>query len=150
MSQETPKQGNSNKWMAILVVVIALIIVGWWIIKWLQWIVYGMIFLLILIPMIMNRKLVSKVFNYLKGLYKKHTALGILGTVGGIVGFLPFAAFLLVKTIWEFFKPEGEKIKKMNFEKNQLTDSELSLDNKISGTGGYVIDNETKFPPTEQ
>lgn len=152
MTQEAPKRNNNTKWMAILVVVIAVIIVGWWIINWLNWIMYGMIFLLILIPMIMNRKLVAKVFNYLKGLYQKHTALGILGTIGGVIGFLPFAAFLLIKTLWEYFKPKKESAQNLVKENSLLEDSSLSEGLNLSekSTDDLFSGNDSKFPPTEQ
>lgn len=154
MSQTSEKRNGSSKWLAILVVLIAVIIMFIWIYSWIKWIIWGMIFLLIVIPMILNRKLVSRAYNYIKGLYKKHTALGVLGTIGGVVAFLPFATFLLGKTIWEFFKPKGDaaKIKAaaglgdiIPLEKNAP-----KIDHNIDLDEDYLNDINSKYPPTEQ
>ena len=44
MSQQPEQSGGSTaKWLAIMVVMIAVIIIGIWIYKWITWIIYGFI-----------------------------------------------------------------------------------------------------------
>jgi predicted membrane protein len=110
MSQQPEQSGGSTaKWLAIMVVMIAVIIIGIWIYKWITWIIYGFIALLIVIPLFLNRKWVSKIIAWIRGTYKKHMALGIITTLGALAAFLPFSAFLVGKTIWEYFIVKKKK-----------------------------------------
>jgi|LakMenE01Jun11ns_1017448.scaffolds.fasta_scaffold9366202_1 predicted membrane protein len=151
MSQQPEQSGGSTaKWLAIMVVMIAVIIIGIWIYKWITWIIYGFIALLIVIPLFLNRKWVSKIIAWIRGTYKKHMALGIITTLGALAAFLPFSAFLVGKTIWEYFivKKKKNGIVQMQepAELNNETNDEL-----LSKAEDLLTKNiDSKFPPTEQ
>jgi len=151
MSQQPEQSGGSTaKWLAIMVVMIAVIIIGIWIYKWITWIIYGFIALLIVIPLFLNRKWVSKIIAWIRGTYKKHMALGIITTLGALAAFLPFSAFLVGKTIWEYFivKKKKNGIVQMQepAELNNETNDEL-----LSKAEDLLTKNiDPKFPPTEQ
>jgi predicted membrane protein len=151
MSQQPEQSGGSTaKWLAIMVVMIAVIIIGIWIYKWITWIIYGFIALLIVIPLFLNRKWVSKIIAWIRGTYKKHMALGIITTLGALAAFLPFSAFLVGKTIWEYFivKKKKNGIVQMQepAELNNETNDEL-----LSKAENLLTKNiDSKFPPTEQ
>ncbi len=151
MSQQPEQSGGSTaKWLAIMVVMIAVIIIGIWIYKWITWIIYGFIALLIVIPLFLNRKWVSKIIAWIRGTYKKHIALGIITTLGALAAFLPFSAFLVGKTIWEYFivkkKKNGIVQTQEPAELNNETNDEL-----LSKADDLLTKNiDSKFPPTEQ
>ena len=151
MSQQPEQPGGSTaKWLAIMVVMIAVIIIGIWIYKWITWIIYGFIALLIVIPLFLNRKWVSKIIAWIRGTYKKHMALGIITTLGALAAFLPFSAFLVGKTIWEYFivkkKKNGIVQTQEPAELNNATNDEL-----LSKAEDLLSKNiDPKFPPTEQ
>lgn len=151
MSQQPEQSGGSTaKWLAIMVVMIAVIIIGIWIYKWITWIIYGFIALLIVIPLFLNRKWVSKIIAWIRGTYKKHMALGIITTLGALAAFLPFSAFLVGKTIWEYFivKKKKNSIAQTQepAELNNATNDEL-----LSKAEDLLSKNiDSKFPPTEQ
>lgn len=151
MSQQPEQSGGSTaKWLAIMVVMIAVIIIGIWIYKWITWIIYGFIALLIVIPLFLNRKWVSKIIAWIRGTYKKHMALGIITTLGALAAFLPFSAFLVGKTIWEYFivkkKKNGIAQTQEPAELNNATNDEL-----LSKAEDLLSKNiDPKFPPTEQ
>lgn len=148
MSQETQKSGGSSaKWLALIVVILAIVVGGIWIYRlldeWIDLIIYSFVALLIIIPLFINRQMVSKILAWIKDTYKRHTALGVLATVGAVIAFLPFSAFLIAKTIWEFFVVKKKKKGKVlvaeehydaESEENFLDDSSNSLDGKIPPT----------------
>jgi len=154
MSQQPEQSGGSTaKWLAIMVVMVAVIIIGIWIYQWLRWIIYGLIALLIVIPLFLNRKWVAKIVTWIRGTYKKHMALGIITTLGAVAAFLPFSAFLVGKTIWENFivkKKKNNTIaqtqEQLPAELNNTTNNDLLL--KADELLTKNID--PKFPPTEQ
>jgi hypothetical protein len=158
MSKETNKSGGSSaKWLGLVVVILAIVVGGIWIYKlldqWIDWIIYGFISLLIIIPLFLNRQMVSRILTWIKGTYKKHTALGVLATIGAVLAFLPFSAFLVAKTIWEYFIVKKKKNNKTN-QADQLVDSDLdqSADDSIISNEDEPLSNniDSKFPPTDQ
>lgn len=163
MSQEPAKNNNTIKLLTIMVVAIAAVIIGYWLLIRIYWIMYGMIFLLIVIPMVINRKLVSRIFSYLKDLYKKNKFLGVLGIIGGVVGFLPFTAFLLGKTILGYVSPNLFKKTEKQTPPIANSSAPTKLDEimpveleepkaleDINLTNDLLKNNNSKFPPTEQ
>jgi hypothetical protein len=158
MSQEPEKQSKGTQWLSILVVVIALAIVAYFVIRaiwsFLWWIVAFMALALLLV----NRKMVMKIVNYIRGMYKKNKVLGVAGILGSVVAFTPFMGFLLLKTIWDFTRPSLMK------QSAAKAGTGLSLDDKMpiemTEPKGFddtsfldknpLKDNSSKFPPTEQ
>lgn len=174
MSQETESntKNKSTQWIQLLVVVVALAIVAYFLISFVFKFLWWIVALLGVAVLLINRKMVMRVFNYLKGLYKKNTVLGVAGTVGGIVAFTPFLGFLLLKTIWDFRKNDivggKNKEKKKETEKTAPPKSSTSKgDEKVDlqaledefapenfDASKYEPpsegENEQKFPPTQQ
>jgi hypothetical protein len=154
MSQQPEQQGGSTaKWLAIMVVMIAIVIIGIWIYKWITWIIYGFIALLIIIPLFLNRKWVAKILAWIKGTYKRYTALGVLTTIGAIAAFLPFSAFLVGKTIWENFIVKNGK-NNTNSKTTAVAQpnvSPITDDEALAKANELLSKNiDSKFPPTEQ
>lgn len=176
MSQETEQTSNkkSTQWGQLLVVVVALAIVAYFLISFIFKFLWWIVALLGVAVLLINRKMVMRVFNYLRGLYKKNTVLGVAGTVGGLVAFTPFLGFLLLKTIWDFRKNDivGGKRKE---KKKESGAKEETMPNSSTSKEGEKVDlkaledefapenfdaskyappteeeNEQKFPPTQQ
>jgi hypothetical protein len=150
MTEETEKQSKGTKWLQMGVVGIALAFVAYMVIRFVISFVWWIFAFMVVALLIVNRKMVMKVFNYLKGLYKKNTGLGVAGTIGGIVAFTPFIVFLLGKTIWDFGR---NKVKKEAIDKGTksgetpiLMDDEPLYDD--SSFNDYS--NNDTFPPTNQ
>jgi len=175
MSQETETEQKSNnkstQWVQLLVVVVALAIVAYFVISFVFKFLWWIVALLGVAVLLINRKMVAKVFNYLRNLYKKNTVLGVAGTVGGIVAFTPFLGFLLLKTIWDFRKNDivGGKNKEKKANKTEAPKSTTTaasgekvdlkaLEDEFApenyDASKYESfdkgDNQQKFPPTEQ
>jgi cellulose synthase/poly-beta-1,6-N-acetylglucosamine synthase-like glycosyltransferase len=155
MTLENDKNSTSNaKLLGIVVLIVTLVVLGIWLYSIIKWIIYGFLALLIIIPLFLNRKTVSAIITYISGLYKKHTALGVLGTLGAIIAFLPFSAFLVLKTIWENLSSRNSKKKT----KATSLDDVMPSDNILLNTEEQLQlpeeplpqDIDTKFPPTEQ
>jgi hypothetical protein len=172
MSQETEQKSNnkSTQWIQLLVVVVALAIVAFFLIRFIYSFIWWIVAFLGLAVLLINRKMVMRVFNYIKDLYKKNTVLGVAGTVGGIIAFTPFLGFLLLKTIWDFRKNDivGNKNKEKEVEKtaapkSTTTKGEEKVDLKALedefapenyDASKYESfdkgEHDQKFPPTEQ
>jgi hypothetical protein len=126
MSQEPAKPGKSIQWLYILVISLVVIIASYYVITWIRQALYGIIICLGIVLLIIDRKLVMRIISYIKGLYKKNTVLGILAIVGAMAAFVPFLAFLLLKTGWYFLKPR-KKIETVS----EITDKEtVNIENK--------------------
>ena len=149
MTQEPEKQSKSTQWLQMGVVVIALAIVAYFVIRVLMSFIWWILAFMVVALLLVNRKMVMKVFNYLKGLYKKNTVLGVAGTVGGILAFMPFLAFLLGKTIWDFRRSGTAKKAANSISNKGKTPIEMEepLYDDTSFNDNILND---KFPPTNQ
>lgn len=150
MTQETEKQPKGTQWLQILVVVIALAIVAYFVMRFVIGFIWWIVAFMVMALLLINRGMVMKVFNYIKGMYKKHTVLGVAGTVGGIIAFTPFIVFLLGKTIWDFRKSGGAKKQADNTIHKGKTPIEMDdepLYDDSHFNDSHLTDN---FPPTNQ
>jgi len=109
MTQEPEKKEKSAQWIQLGVVVIALAIVAYFVIRFIMGFIWWILAFLGVGLLFVNRKMVMRIVNYIRGLYKKSTVLGVAATVGGVVAFTPFMGFLLLKTIWDFRKSDMVK-----------------------------------------
>ena len=154
MSPQSQKAGiSSTRWLAIIVVIVAVIIVGITIYKYFEPIIYALTFLLIIIPLFLNRKWVSSILVWIRGTYKKHTALGVLVTIGAVAAFLPFSAFLVLKTIWEFLISKNGKnnSKKQSAIGEDFEIGASEIDEMSDRDNDFTSKNiDSKFPPTDQ
>jgi hypothetical protein len=77
-------------------------------------------------------------------------ALGIITTLGALAAFLPFSAFLVGKTIWEYFIVKKKKISIAQTQEPADLNN-VSNDELLSKADDLLTKNiDPKFPPTEQ
>lgn len=150
MTQETEKESKGTKWLQMGVVGIALAFVAYMVIRFVINFVWWIFAFMVIALLIINRKMVMKVFNYLKGLYQKNTALGIAGTVGGIVAFTPFLVFLLGKTIWDFSRNKVKEKKVNSAAESGKTPILMDEEPLYEDTSFDDLSSKENFPPTNQ
>lgn len=154
MSQEPEKKEKSAQWIQLGVVVIALAIVAYFVIRFIMGFIWWILAFLGVGLLFINRKMVMRIVNYIRGLYKKSTVLGVAATVGGVVAFTPFMGFLLLKTIWDFRKSDIVK-KNKGKAKTAEADAQTIIDidhieSDAYSETKYLEQDYKKYPPNGQ
>ena len=91
-----------NQIVQLGVVVLVLALLAYLAIKMLLGILYWLLGIFAILVLIINRQIVLKIIAYLRSLYQKHLALGLVASLGAILAFTPFVGLLFLKTIWDF------------------------------------------------
>lgn len=100
--EEKEKSSPLARFIQLLLALIVVAVVIYLVIGFLKQFVWWIVAALSIGVLLINRQLLHKIYNYIKGLYAKNIWLGLGGTLLAIAAFSPFLGFLYLKTLWDF------------------------------------------------
>ncbi|AFC24072.1 hypothetical protein [Saprospira grandis] len=100
--EEKEKSSPLARFIQLLLALIVVSVLIYVVIGFLKQFVWWIVAALSVGVLLINRQLLLRVYNYIKGLYAKNIWLGIGGSLLGLAAFSPFLGFLYLKTLWDF------------------------------------------------